>query len=99
MTATAGKLKATANVTISKGETPPPPPPPLPSGLTWEGQVPAQKWMNFYTKVLARFAANRGLRLTVRFELDPEAPISPQKIEETRVALRELGLDDDVRTQ
>jgi hypothetical protein len=53
--------------------------------------------MNFYTKVLSKFAASKGLRLTVRFELDPDGPISQQKVEETRVALRELGLDDRVQ--
>jgi hypothetical protein len=35
----------------------------------------------------------------VRFELGGEAPISPQKIEETKVALGELGPDDDVVTR
>ncbi len=34
--------------------------------LTWSGEVPAQKWMNFYTKVLAKFATSKGLRLTVK---------------------------------
>jgi hypothetical protein len=54
--------------------------------------------MNFYTKVLSKFAGSKGLRLTVRFELEGEGPISQQKIEETKVALRELGLDDQVQT-
>ena len=58
----------------------------------WEGQVPSQKWMNFYTRVLARFATQTGLRLTVRFEVTEG--VSPQKADETRVALRELGLDE-----
>ena len=35
----------------------------------------------------------------MRFELDGDGPISPQKIEETKVALRELGLDDQIRSQ
>jgi hypothetical protein len=55
--------------------------------------------MNFYTKVLSKFAAGKGLKLTVRFELPADAAISPQKIEETRGALRELGLDDAVGTK
>ena len=67
-----------------------------PTGLSWEGQVPAQKWMNSYTKVLSKFGGNKGLRLTVRFELNGDGPISPQKIEETKVALRELGLEDRI---
>jgi hypothetical protein len=52
--------------------------------------------MNFYTKVLSKFAASKGLKLTVRFELTGDGPISPQKIEETKVALRELGLPDNI---
>jgi hypothetical protein len=52
--------------------------------------------MNFYTKVLARFATGTGLRLSVRLEVDQQEGISTQKIEETKVALRELGLRDDL---
>ena len=59
----------------------------------WEGQVPPQKWMNFYTRVLARFATQADLRLKIRFEVTEG--VSPQKADETRVALRELGLDED----
>jgi hypothetical protein len=58
--------------------------------------VPAQKWMNFYTKVLSKFASGKGLKLTVTVEAMPEGGVSSQKIEETKVALRELGLKDDV---
>ena len=99
--ATAGEAKATASVTISKpGVKPPvedkvkPPEKKEPTSLSWEGEVPAQKWMNFYTKVLARFAASKGLRLTVHFDLTGDGAVTRQKIEETKVALRELGLDD-----
>jgi len=59
--------------------------------------VPAQKWMNFYTKVLTKFASGMGLKLTVTVEAAPEGGISSQKIEETKVALRELGMTDDVK--
>ncbi len=53
--------------------------------------------MNFYTKVLARFARDRGLKLNVTVEVAPEGGLSKQSIEETKVALRELGLNDDVK--
>src|SRR5207249_9928578 len=38
--------------------------------LVWNGEVPSQKqkWMNFYTRVLSKFATGSGLRLTVRVE-------------------------------
>ncbi|MDQ2776099.1 MAG: hypothetical protein M3Y57_14460, partial [Acidobacteriota bacterium] len=64
--------------------------------LRWSGDVPAQKWMNFYTKVLSRFATTKNLRLTVAVEVTPEGGVSKQSIEETKTALRELGLKDDL---
>ena len=75
---------------------------PLPSSveiaaLRWSGEVPAQKWMNFYTKVLSRFATTKSLRLTVAVEVAPEGGVSKQSVEETKTALRELGLKDDLQ--
>jgi hypothetical protein len=64
--------------------------------IEWTGEVPAQKWMNFYTKVVSKFAAGQGVKLKVTFEASPEGGVSKQKLEETRAALRELGLDGDV---
>ena len=37
--------------------------PPEGKGIAWRGTVPPQKWMNFSTKVLSRFAATPGLKL------------------------------------
>ncbi|MBI2925504.1 MAG: ATP-binding protein [Verrucomicrobia bacterium] len=79
-----------------RGPTPPPPTADSYAGLSWTGEVPPQKWMNFYTKVLSKFAAGLGLKLTVRFDATPEGGVSKQKLEETRSALRELNLNDDV---
>jgi hypothetical protein len=64
--------------------------------VTWQGDVPPQKWMNFYTKVLSKFATQTGLKLTLRVEIAPEGGVSNQKVDEIKVALRELGLSDDV---
>jgi hypothetical protein len=66
------------------------------SSIRWTGDVPAQKWMNFYTKVLSRFATTSGLRLRIQVEVAPNDGLSKQQIEDTRNALRELGLDDGV---
>lgn len=78
------------------------PPDTTPSGtvtkLTWTGTVPAQKWMNFYTKVLSKFGSGKGLKLTVSVEAAPEGGIPSQKVEETKVSLRELGMNDDLET-
>ena len=64
--------------------------------LVWSGDVQHQKWMNFYTKVLSKFATTAGLKLTLRVEVAPVNGISPQKVDETKVALRELGLKDSL---
>jgi len=69
---------------------------PSASSIVWEGEIPPQKWMNFYTKVLSKFATGEGLKIYLKFEAKPESGISSQKIEETKVSLRELGLREDI---
>lgn len=66
------------------------------ASMAWTGEVPPQKWMKFYTAVLSKFAASKGLRLKVSVEVTPEGDISKQKLEETKVALRELGMSDEI---
>jgi len=101
--ATAGGLTDWTTVRISKtpapSALPPSPPPARPEAKTlrWTGEVPAQKWMNFYTKVLAKFATSGGLKLTVSFEVTPEGGLPHHRVEETKAILRELGLDDEVQ--
>ena len=60
--------------------------------MTWTGEVPPKLWMNFYTKVLSKHATDSGLKLKVTIETSPSSGISKEKIEETRTALKELGL-------
>ncbi len=71
--------------------------PPLPGKrrLSWEGELPPQKWANFYMKVLTRFATDPSLRLRIRFDVAPEAGISQTHVEEIAAALRDLGLSID----
>jgi hypothetical protein len=69
------------------------------ANMAWTGEVPPQKWMKFYTAVLSKFAAGKGLKLKLTVEIAPEGGISKQKLEETKAALRELGLGDDVKSQ
>lgn len=52
--------------------------------------------MNFYTKVLSKFAAQNGLTIGLNVEIAPDGGVSNQKVDEIKVALRELGLSDDV---
>jgi hypothetical protein len=66
------------------------------NSVRWYGQIPPQKWMNFYTKVLTKLGVNSGLTLNVKVEFKPEGGLSRQKIDEVRSALRDLGLDDKI---
>jgi len=70
---------------------------PIVGKLTWEGAVPPQKWMTFYTKVLSRFPIGEGLKLTVKVEIQPKDGIPKQKVDETKTTLRELGLSEEIQ--
>jgi hypothetical protein len=69
---------------------------PTRKAIRWHGEVPPQKWMNFYTKVLSRFASSPGLKLQVTFEVPTEGDPGQAKADEARSGLKELGLSDDV---
>jgi len=71
-------------------------PKPRSKSIQWQGEVPPQKWMNFYTKVLSRFASSEGLKLKVSFEVPAEGEQGQAKADEARSGLKELGLDDNV---
>ena len=94
---------ACARVTILKPPAYPPPPGPGPqptpkiTSLAWRGKVIGQKWMNFYTKVLTRFATDHNLDLELHVKISRSDGISAQKIDEMKAALRELGLNDDIQ--
>jgi hypothetical protein len=93
------QLSGLTSVTIVKpGEVSPPDPPKRNVQLLlWDGEIPPQKWMNFYTKVLTKFVGNDGVKIHIDIEVNQKAGISNQKIDETKAALRELGLSDNFR--
>ncbi len=64
--------------------------------MIWRGEIPPQKWMNFYMKVLSKFAVAGGLQLKVTAEIAPPGGITAPQAEETRQSLRELGLSDSI---
>ncbi len=101
--ASIGEISGSVSFIIAKeGAIPPKPTKPTAEGvkkLSWNGEVPPQKWMNFYTKVLSKFVSGKDLKITIQVEVSPEGGVSTQKIEETKVALRELGLFDDVKLE
>ena len=69
------------------------------TAVQWTGEVPTAKWMTFYTKVLSKYAKEKGLTLKASFALRPDEGMTKQQIDELRATLRELGLEDDVETE
>jgi hypothetical protein len=63
--------------------------------IAWSGDVPSQKWTKFYSQVLAKFAVGSDLKIRVTFEATVDAVQAKAKLDEARVQLRELGLDDN----
>jgi hypothetical protein len=64
--------------------------------LAWSGEISPLKWMNFYHKVLTGFIIGSSVKLTTQMEILNNVGISRQKIDEIRMALRELGLNEDL---
>jgi hypothetical protein len=91
-----GSSKGEKNKDEPREDRPKTEPPPRIARVSWSGDVPPQKWMNFYMKVLTRFATQAGLRLSVKVDVAPSDGVTPQAVEEMKAALRELGLGDDV---
>lgn len=88
--------EALAEVRITTKDETPPPPPPGERYVRWRGAVPPQKWMHFYTKVLSKYAASPSLTLEVDFAVPLEPEQAESRLSETRAALRDLGLDDNL---
>jgi hypothetical protein len=95
VTARWGELEAQANVSVTTA--PPPPPPPGDRFVHWEGDIPPQKWSQFYMKVLAGFATDEDLKLHIMVWAPTTAEQAEARLNEFRAALRDLGLVDDAR--
>jgi len=72
------------------------PDPAAPGVLRWSGAVPPQKWRISYPTIVSRFTYTPGLNLTVGLEVPVALDHTKSKTDETKTALRELGLSDDV---
>jgi len=90
ITAQAGAIQGTTQLTVKVKQA---------QALTWQGEVPRTKWVNFYSQVLAQFANDPSLKLTIQVELAPQDGVSPQKVEAMKAALRGLGLEDKVQVK
>lgn len=81
VTVNAGDLKGTSKVVVKKVK------------AHWSGEMPHQKWSQFYTRVLMKHVAGNKLKLTIDMDL---SDITDEDLEQMRIALKELGLDDDL---
>ena len=100
ITAKAGRLTTTAEIQIATAEKPVQPPlPVLNRKLKWSGEISPQKWTNFYMKVLTQLVSAGDVKLNVSIEAEPKDGVTDQRVEETKAALRGLGLDDDVKKE
>ncbi len=81
---------------------PTPPLPPLPTQhgsikrMTWAGEVPPQKYVNLYQKLMSPYVLEGGVTVRMSVEITPTGGVSPQRVEEAKAALRELGLEGDL---
>ena len=62
--------------------------------LLRDGGDTTPKMDDFYTKVLTNFVGNDEVKLHSGIEVRQASWISSQKIDETKTALKELGLND-----
>jgi hypothetical protein len=102
VTAEAQGKAGTASVTIikdSKTDRGPEPKPHAASTLKWAGEVAPQKWTNLYMKVLSKLVSTGDVKLRVEIEATPKDGLTDQQIEETKAALRGLGLNDEVEKE
>lgn len=89
-----------AEVTVKPGDIPPPPPPPPPppiTSLNWKGTVDPLKWMNIYTRLLIKMQNSGNLDVSLDISLkNPEEGISQEVVNEIKIALKELGLTENL---
>lgn len=69
---------------------------PISHGIRWKGEIPPQKWMTLYTKIFTKFITDSSVQLKLNLEFTIEGDISPQKREEIKNSLQELGLPDEI---
>ena len=93
ITAKSGKISGEVHVVVAKPGAVKPPTSTSDLEFHWSGELPHQKWMNFYTKVLSRFADPKT-KMTLKIEVSAKHPegITEQKIRDAKAGIEELGL-------
>jgi hypothetical protein len=84
------------SVSETKGDYQPTPTINQPLGITWQGEITPQKWMQFYTKVVSSFTTNKDLNLKLEVKFSLEGDILDHQINDIKVKLSELGLKSEL---
>lgn len=74
-------------------------PAPTVGKLVWHGDIPPQKWMTFYTKVLSSLVNAGEVNLSLTVQATPNGGLSLQSLDALKAALREVGLPDDIHSE
>jgi len=88
-------IRASAKEEGGRGPGPGPQPTHITS-LCWKGTVDPFKWMNIYKRILMKVQNSGSLGVTLEINLKNEEGISKEKIDEVKIALKELGMDDEL---
>lgn len=64
--------------------------------LKWQGEIPYLKWMNFYQKIIAKQVGSSDIKISIDLDLINNAGFSIQNMEELQIALKELGVKNDI---
>lgn len=92
VSAVVGDLTGQAEVIIGEDEGPGP----SVVSITWQGNLPHQRWIEFYQKVLSVHAASGSVESHVRVDIRPSTGTREDVIGRLRASLKELGLPDDL---
>ena len=78
-----------------------PPKPPVQTQITslrWGGTLDPFKWSNFYNRLIIKLMKSGKLKLSIDLSVDNTDGIPEEIVNEIRVALKELELDENLQT-
>lgn len=107
ITASVGTLSSAVDINISKGDKPKTAEPEttelqreMYKRMSWQGELNPHKWINFYKKVLSKYeTADSGLTITLKIDIKPAKGLSKKQVNDAKMSLRGLGMDDEVETE
>ena len=99
ITAVCEGVPAEVQVHVSKEVLPPKPPVQTQiTSLRWGGTLDPFKWSNFYNRLIIKLMKSGKLKLSIDLSVDNTDGIPEEIVNEIRVALKELELDENLQT-